>query len=321
MMEKQTLVVTQTEAGNRLDKFVVDLISTLSRTRVQNLIDLGMIYLTPNRKVIASMKVKLGDRVMITIPPAVKADPIPQKIPLDIIYEDASLLVINKPAGFVVHPGPGHSHSTLVNALLSYCGESLSGIGGVKRPGIVHRLDKDTSGLMVVAKTDLSHQGLTAQFSDRSLSRTYQALVWGMPMPHTGTIQTLMGRDPYNRQRMAVVMRQGREAVTHYKTIRSFQKDSKVCFSLVECRLATGRTHQIRVHMHHLGYPIIGDPLYGHLPKGIKKVLPEIQLFAPRQLLHATSIKFKHPLTQELLCFSIDLAKDIIEFLEFFDKK
>lgn len=322
MMEKQTLIVSEVEIGIRLDKFIADSDLALSRTRVQQLIEAGMIHLLPERVVAASMKVKLGDIVTIQIPPAVAADPIPQEIPLDIIYEDDFLLVINKPAGLVVHPAPGHSDSTLVNALLSHCGESLSGIGGVKRPGIVHRLDKDTSGLMVVAKTDQAHQALTSQFSDRSLSRTYQAFVWGLPVPMAGTIQTLIGRDPSNRQKMAVVTRNGRESITHYKVVRHFQlgEDSKLSVSLVECTLATGRTHQIRVHMRHFGCPIVGDPLYGHIPKGIKKIWPEASDFMQRQLLHATFIKFKHPDTQEELFFSVDLARDMNEFLKIVEK-
>lgn len=321
-MERQTLIVKETKTGARLDKFIADSALALSRTRVQQLIEAGMIHLLPNRAVTASMKVKCGDVVTIMIPPAVAAEPVPQDIPLDIIYEDEFLLVLNKPVGLVVHPAPGHSDSTLVNALLSHCGESLSGIGGVKRPGIVHRLDKDTSGLMVVAKTDLAHQALTSQFSDRSLSRTYQAFIWGLPSPTTGTIKTLIGRDPGNRQKMAVVTRNGREAITHYKVIRYFQigEDSRLTISLVECTLATGRTHQIRVHMRHLGCPIVGDPLYGHVPKGAKKVWPEVVNFAQRQLLHAISIKFKHPILQETLSFSSNLAIDMNSFLKILEK-
>lgn len=322
MMEKQTLIVDEAEVGIRLDKFIADSALALSRTRVQQLIEAGMIHLSPERNVTASMKVKLGDIVTITIPPARAASPVPQEIPLDIVYEDDVLLVLNKPAGLVVHPAPGHSDSTLVNALLSHCGESLSGIGGVKRPGIVHRLDKDTSGLMVVAKTDQAHQALTSQFSDRSLSRTYQAFVWGLPMPTTGTIQTLIGRDPGNRQKMAVVTRNGREAITHYKVIRHFQigEDSRLAISFVECTLATGRTHQIRVHMRYLGCPIVGDPLYGHVPKGAKKIWPEAVDFAQRQLLHAMFIKFRHPISQEMLSFSVDLERDMKNFLKILEK-
>ena len=275
MMQIEKLIVVEGEQGIRLDKFIADSPLALSRTRVQQLIETGMIYLMPERTISAAVKVKLDDVIVITIPPAVVADPIPQAMPLDIVYEDDCLLVLNKPVGLVVHPAPGHSDSTLVNALLAHCGESLSGIGGVKRPGIVHRLDKDTSGLMVVAKTDQAHQALTEQFSDRSLSRTYQALVWGTPARPSGTIQTLIGRDPQNRQKMAAVTRNGRDAVTHYKVLQKIPLggDGKLTISLIECTLATGRTHQIRIHMRHIGCPIIGDSMYGHWPKGDKKIL------------------------------------------------
>ncbi len=322
MIKIENLIVGDGQEGLRLDKFIADSSVAMSRTRIQQLIETGMIHLIPERVVSAAMKVKRGDRVIITIPAAVAADPIAQKIPLDIIYEDDCLLVLNKPAGLVVHPAPGHADSTLVNALLAHCGDSLSGIGGVKRPGIVHRLDKDTSGLMVVAKTDQAHHALTEQFADRSLSRTYQAVVWGRPSPATGTIQTLIGRDLKNRQKMAVVTHNGREAITHYKTLSTFQlsQETRLSISLVECTLATGRTHQIRVHMRHMGYPIIGDPLYGHLPKGIKKIWPEIQEFCSRQLLHAIFIKFIHPYSKQLVSFSSPLAQDMVYFLKNVEK-
>lgn len=322
MIKIENLIVGDGQEGLRLDKFIADSSVAMSRTRIQQLIETGMIHLIPERVVSAAMKVKRGDRVIITIPAAVAADPIAQKIPLDIIYEDDCLLVLNKPAGLVVHPAPGHADSTLVNALLAHCGDSLSGIGGVKRPGIVHRLDKDTSGLMVAAKTDQAHHALTEQFADRSLSRTYQAVVWGRPSPATGTIQTLIGRDLKNRQKMAVVTHNGREAITHYKTLSTFQlsQETRLSISLVECTLATGRTHQIRVHMRHMGYPIIGDPLYGHLPKGIKKIWPEIQEFCSRQLLHAIFIKFIHPYSKQLVSFSSPLAQDMVYFLKNVEK-
>ncbi|WP_232224330.1 RluA family pseudouridine synthase [Candidatus Paracaedibacter symbiosus] len=314
--------MTEADAGIRLDKFIANSCLALSRTRVQQLIETGMIHLMPERVVSASIKMRVGDVVTVHIPEAVAAEPLAQEIPLEIVYEDEALLVINKPAGLVVHPAPGHPDSTLVNALLAHCGDSLSGIGGVKRPGIVHRLDKDTSGLMVVAKTDQAHQALSAQFSDRSLSRTYQALVWGVPSPKNGTIQTLIGRDPKNRQKMAVVTKNGRDAVTHYKVIQSFQvsEEARLAISLVECTLATGRTHQIRVHMRYLGCPIIGDPLYGHLPKGAKKIWADELEFVHRQLLHAISIKFIHPKTQQMINFCGNLAKDMQKILKDVEK-
>lgn len=321
-MERISFEAQAEDTGKRLDKFIADSILTLSRTRIQSLIDQGMIELYPRRPILASTKIKLADTIIVTIPSAVKADPIAQDIPLDIIYEDEDLLVINKPSGLVVHPAPGHKDSTLVNALLAHCGESLSGIGGVKRPGIVHRLDKDTSGLMVVAKNDFTHHALTSQFCDRSLSRTYQALVWGIPSPGVGTITNLIGRDPHNRQRMAVVNYNGKEAITHYRVLKSFNmsKEARLAISLVECTLATGRTHQIRVHMRHLGHPLLGDPLYGNMPKNAKKIWAEELCFVERQLLHAIFIKFTHPRTQESLTFKSKLASDMLEILNLIEK-
>lgn len=322
MGEIHILAVAEAETSLRLDKFIANSSLALSRTRVQQLIETGMIQLVPERSITASLKVRAGDLITITIPDSIPAEPAAQEIPLDIIYEDKSLLVVNKPAGLVVHPAPGHADSTLVNALLAHCGDSLSGIGGVKRPGIVHRLDKDTSGLMVVAKTDSAHQALSAQFSDRTLSRTYQALVWGVPSPKTGTIHTLIGRSPYNRQKMAVVNKNGREAITHYRVLRTYQvgDTTRLAISLVECTLATGRTHQIRVHMRHLGHPILGDPLYGCLPKGIKKVWNEEIATIQRQLLHAISIKFIHPDTQQMTNFSCDIAEDVKKVIKSVEK-
>lgn len=322
---KMDTIILRAEAediGKRLDKFIVEACTTLSRTRIQNLIDQGMIELSPLRPTLASTKIKLADVIRINIPEAVDADPIAQDIPLDIIYEDEYLLVINKPVGLVVHPAPGHKDSTLVNALLAHCGDSLSGIGGVKRPGIVHRLDKDTSGLMVIAKNDLAHHALTAQFSDRSLSRTYQAFVWGIPSPSQGTISTLMGRDPHNRQKMAVVNKNGKEAITHYKVLKSFNTsdEARLAISLIECTLATGRTHQIRVHMRHLGHPLLGDSLYGNLPKNAKKTWNEELALVERQMLHAIFIKFTHPETQENLHFETLLAPDMTKLLKTIEK-
>lgn len=321
-MKIETLIALKENEGMRLDKFISSSALNLSRTRIQQLIETGMISLLPARRISSSLKIKAGDQIIVTIPPVIEADPVAQSIPLDILYEDAHVLVLNKPAGLVVHPAPGHRDSTLVNALLGYCADSLSGIGGVKRPGIVHRLDKDTSGLMVVAKTDTAHHSLTAQFSDRSLSRTYQCLVWGIPSPMSGTIQTLIGRDPKNRQKMAVVNKGGREAITHYKILKKivFSEGSKITLSLVECQLATGRTHQIRVHMRFIGCPIVGDPLYGHWPKGIKKVCGSLEALPKRQMLHAHTIKFIHPILQENKTFSCALPEDMEEFLKFVEK-
>lgn len=312
----QILMVSEEYQGQRLDVFLTNSIPDLSRSRLQALIEEGHVHIMPNRKISSSMKIRLHDEISVFLPPPIEATPQPKQIDLDIVYEDDDLLVINKPAGMVVHPAPGHSEDTLVNALLAHCGDSLSGIGGVKRPGIVHRLDKDTSGLMVVAKNDHSHHQLTSQFSDRSLSRVYAALVWGVLDPKSGKISAPIGRHPRNRQKMAVVSRGSREAITFYQSIKQFgDGELQHRISLIECKLATGRTHQIRVHMHHLGHPLLGDPLYGRLPKGIQKKWPEAVFQFHRQALHAKKIQFIHPTTGETCAFEVDLPKDMRDLL------
>ncbi len=255
----------------------------------------------------ASRKAKAGDSYRVLLPPPEAASPEAQVIHLDIVFEDKDLLVINKPAGMVVHPAPGNRDKTLVNALLGYCGASLSGIGGVARPGIVHRLDKDTSGLIVVAKNDLAHQGLTAQFADRSLSRTYQAVVWGEPVPLAGVIDAPIGRHSRDRVRMAVTSR-GKHAVTHYNVIDVLAEGVA---SFVECRLETGRTHQIRVHLAHIKNPVAGDPAYG--PRRPKTVKPAAELLRqfPRQALHAMELKFEHPRNGKPMMFKVEMPKDM----------
>lgn len=317
-MDSFSLTVSPDHQGQRLDKFLADQLFDLSRSRLQALIEGGHVRISPDRKVNCSLKLKEGDLVTVQVPPPEEATPRAVDIHLNIIYEDEDLLVINKEAGMVVHPAPGHTDDTLVNALLAHCGESLSGIGGVKRPGIVHRLDKETSGLMVVAKNDKAHQKLTEQFSDRSLSRIYVALVWGLVTPAEGTITTQIGRHPGNRQKMAVVSWGGREAVTHYHSLAHYPKGNEPAMglTLVECKLATGRTHQIRVHMHHIGHPLLGDPLYGHTPKGALKLWPEAIIRFQRQALHAKSIQFIHPRTGEMIRFEVDLPDDIAAVLK-----
>ncbi len=307
------LTVTADNQGMRLDKFLTEQLVDFSRSRIQGLIEGGNVTISPLRKPSCSLKLMQGDEIELCVPPAEEAIPRAMEIDLDIVYEDEDLLVINKAVGMVVHPAPGHTDDTLVNALLAHCGESLSGIGGVKRPGIVHRLDKDTSGLMVVAKNDKAHQKLTEQFSDRSLSRVYVALVWGLPTPSEGTIITQIGRHPRNRQKMAVDSRRGREAVTHYRSLVHYPKGDEPALSitLMECKLATGRTHQIRVHMHHMGHPLLGDPIYGHTPRGALKIWPETVTHFPRQALHAQSIQFIHPRTGETMAFEVDLPEDM----------
>lgn len=293
----------------------------LSRARIQQLIKDGCVQCQGQAVRDPNHPVQAGAVCVLTVPPPVPAEPEAQEIPLDIVFEDDDVLVLNKPPGLVVHPAAGHWDQTLVNALLAHCGTSLSGIGGVARPGIVHRLDKETSGLMVVAKNDHAHQALTAQFADRSLSRVYQALVWGVPHPLEGEIEGAIGRHPRARQKMAIVEQGGKDALTHYETLEVFDR----LVSLVECRLATGRTHQIRVHMAHIGHPVVGDPLYGtrkKLPttKGGEGPVAICQNF-PRQALHAGEIKFVHPRTGKRLHFKAKAPKDMADLLKILRKK
>lgn len=317
--------VTLTEAG-RLDKSLTLALEKteaaqglgLSRARVQQLLKGGNVTHEGAAVTEAKRKTAVGDVYDIVIPPPIAAEPEPEDIPLSIIYEDDDVLVLDKAAGMVVHPAAGNQTHTLVNALLHHCGDSLSGIGGVARPGIVHRLDKDTSGLMVVAKNNHAHQKLTAQFSDRSLSRVYQAVVWGIPNPLEGEIEGNIGRHPKSRQKMAIVPNGGKEALTYYETLETFG----IFASLVQCRLATGRTHQIRVHMSACGYPLLGDPLYGrrkqpNLKEWGEGVIGKVQDFG-RQALHAAEIKFKHPRTGKRMRFNTELPADLAELIEVF---
>jgi 23S rRNA pseudouridine1911/1915/1917 synthase len=333
--EFYTFLVDESQVGKRLDVFLSSAFAELnqaenrlehpllppplpplSRTRIQELIETGYVTLLPERPLSASLKTVLNDQITLALPEPEEATPVPQDIALEIVYEDEDLLVINKAAGMVVHPSLGHWEGTLVNALLAHCGASLSGINGVRRPGIVHRLDKDTSGLMVVAKNDRAHQALSDQFSDRSLSRTYYAFVWGVPHPQSGTIETLIGRHRRHRQKRTVLTEgteSGKAAVTHYRVLQIFGKaeDPRLAMSLVECKLATGRTHQIRVHLAHMGHPLVGDPLYGKVPKGANLLWPEFITQFPRQALHAKKISFIHPRSGMVLDFSSELPPDM----------
>ena len=284
--------------GLRLDKFI-SLKTDLSRSRVLSLIKEG--FLTPSQD--ADTKVCVGQKFDLFIPKAQDALPVAEKIKLDILYEDDDLIVLNKPAGMVVHPGAGNFSGTLVNALLAHCGDSLSGIGGVKRPGIVHRIDKETSGVLVVAKNDLAHQGLAEQFSIHSIHRIYYAIVYGFA-PSVGTIQGNIGRSSNNRQKMAIVSDGGKTAITHFRLIKPLFNGKA---SLVECRLETGRTHQIRVHMTSIKHPLIGDKTYGSIPKGTIELL---RLF-PRQALHAAELGFIHPRTGKQIMIKTKLPQDM----------
>jgi 23S rRNA pseudouridine1911/1915/1917 synthase len=312
------VVVDEYHHDFRLDKFL-SLSTPLSRTRIQDLLKNASITVEPVKPFDANTKVKRGECYLVRIPEALEAIPKPQNIPLNILFEDDHLLVLNKPANFVVHPAPGHHDGTLVNALLHHCGDSLSGIGGVKRPGIIHRLDKDTSGILVVAKTDAAHQGLSQQFHDREeqLTKIYWAIVWGRPYPTSGTVDGPIGRHPKDRQKMAIIPG-GKSAQTGYKILKSFasSKDPQSHISLIECRLYTGRTHQIRVHLQHLGIPIVGDDSYGKKPK--KDLWPNAVYTFPRQALHAYSLAFMHPITQQQLLFQAPLAEDMQQLLNAF---
>lgn len=316
-----TVKVDEAQSGARLDKALSALHEDLSRARIQSLIKDGKVRINGFAADGASERVKKGDVIEIAIPPLQEAQPQAQNIALDIVYEDDDLLVLNKPAGLVVHPGAGNHGGTLVNALLHHCGASLSGIGGVIRPGIVHRLDKDTTGLMIVAKNDFTHQGLSAQLAERTLGRIYIAVVCGILMPPMGVVDKPLGRDLKNRQKMAITSKNSREAQTHYKVLQQFRDT----FSLVECMLETGRTHQIRVHMTHLKAPLIGDPLYTiqqtALRAALKKVgyAEEVQDYVlnfPRQALHAKEIHFIHPRSEEEMSFESDPPEDVFKLLK-----
>ena len=300
----------------RLDKVLADLMPELSRSRIKGLILEGQISINKNVKQTVSFKVDAGNKITIIIPDAVDDTPLPENISLDIIYEDDDLIVINKSADMVVHPAVGHPTGTLVNAILYHCGNSLSGIGGVKRPGIVHRLDRETSGLIVVAKNDEAHHGLSEQLKDRRLSRVYKAFCWRAPNLIKGFVDEPIGRHASNRIKMAVMKSSGREAMTHYIVKERFGNAASIC----ECKLESGRTHQIRVHMQHIRTPIIGDPLYslaeqegrgllkreGYNCESINKIIN-----FPRQALHAYEIGFIHPATQEKMSFTVDMPSDM----------
>jgi 23S rRNA pseudouridine1911/1915/1917 synthase len=306
--------------GQRLDRFLADAIGTLSRSRVKTLIEQGQAR--RDGKVLSepSEPVRPGAIYELALPPPAPATPQPQSIAFPILYEDADLIVLDKPAGLVVHPAPGNEDGTLVNALLAHCGDQFTGIGDERRPGIVHRLDKETSGIMVVAKTQLANNALTAAFAARNLDRAYLALVWGLPSPLKGDIEGDIGRDKRDRKRMAVVTRNGKPALTHYRVLRAWGSS----VSLLECRLATGRTHQIRVHLASHGHPVVGDHLYLRRVPAFARSLPEPirhrLLDFPRQALHAARLGFVHPRTGEPLQFSTEVPADMAEILSSLDR-
>lgn len=319
-----TIEARDDDEGERLDRLFAKHLPEMSRSRLKVLIKAG--HAAQNGRTIMepNLRVKPGEAFQITVPPAEPAIPKGEDIPLNVKYEDDWLIVIDKPTGLVVHPAVGNWSGTLVNALIAHCGDSLSGIGGVKRPGIVHRIDKETSGLMVVAKTDAAHQGLAKQFSDHgrkgALERSYEALVWGVPNPRKGTINTLIGRKPHQRQKMGVLAEGGKEAITHYEVLEVLGSADESMASRVRCTLETGRTHQIRVHMTHIDYPLIGDPLYGTgfktkallLPDETRKIVEKLS----RQALHACVLGFKHPENGEIMRFESPLPDDISRVLK-----
>ena len=330
MIETRTAptIITAEEAdvGTRLDRVLADRVEGLSRSRAQALIRAGAVTRADKTIGDPGVRVKPGEIFVLQLPEAEAAVPSGEDIALDVVYEDKALIVIDKPAGLVVHPSAGHSTGTLVNALIAHCGDTLSGIGGVRRPGIVHRLDKDTSGLLVVAKTDKAHQGLAEQFaahgSDGRMHRRYVALVWGKLDRHSGSVDAPLGRSASNRTKIAIDRSQhGRAAVTHYQVATMFSgADGKPVASLLNLELATGRTHQIRVHMAHLGHPVMGDPVYGAGFKASSAKLTQPAARAldalARQALHATSLAFEHPVTRKKLAFDRPPPADMTRLIE-----
>ena len=315
----ETVVIADEETGERLDRVLAARIPALSRTRLKALILAGEVAVDGRTIRDPGQRVNRGDTVTVALPAPEPAGPAGENIPLTVVYEDDELIVIDKPKGLVVHPAAGHWTGTLVNALISHCGASLSGIGGVKRPGIVHRLDKDTTGLMVVAKTDRAHQGLAEQFADHGrlgpLQRGYLALVWGAPDRPKGTVDAPLDRHPRARDKRAV-RADGRPAVTHWQVLERYPgRDGKPVASLLACRLDTGRTHQIRVHLAHIGHPLLGDATYGtgFKTKASRLGPPAQEALAAlgRQALHAYLLGFKHPTTGETLLFRAEMPNDL----------
>jgi 23S rRNA pseudouridine1911/1915/1917 synthase len=292
------LIVSANEAKLRLDQFLAKRLPEFSRSRLQHLIRNGFVRLN-NSTSRPRHIVRGGDKIELTEPPLEKIETLPEQIPLEVLFEDNDLIVINKPVGIVVHPGAGHREHTLVNALLNHCA-ALSGIGGKERPGIVHRLDKETSGCLVVAKNDAAHRELSKQFAERTVEKIYLALVAGKLRKATGVIEEKIGRHPVHRQRMSATALRGRAARTEYRVVQSSERAS-----LIECRLHSGRTHQIRVHLHHLGHPVLGDKVYA----------PRLAKDLPRQMLHAWKLGFRHPRTQEWKSFEAPLPADFNEAL------
>ena len=310
-MADADIITGKLTSSGRLDKALAEA-TELSRERIKGLIAEGAVTVGKTVARSASAKVQGEERFAIVLPPPEPLAAEPQDIPLDVVFEDAHLVVVNKPAGMVVHPAAGNPDGTLVNALLHHCAGQLSGINGVARPGIVHRIDKDTSGLLVVAKSDAAHEGLARQFADHSITRRYLAVCAGHPNPPAGTIAGRLGRSDRDRKKMAVLpddTSRGKHAVTHYETLRALTHAS-----LIECRLETGRTHQVRVHCASIGHALLGDPVYGRTPRALRPLLEELG-FA-RQALHAARLGFRHPISGESLDFCAELPSDMRELID-----
>ena len=310
-MAEADIITGKLASGGRLDKALADA-TELSRERIKGLIAAGAVTIGKTLARSASAKVQGEERFAIALPPPEPLAALPQDIPLDIVFEDAHLLVVDKPAGMVVHPAAGNQDGTLVNALLHHCAGRLSGINGIARPGIVLRIDKDTSGLLVVAKSDAAHEGLARQFADHSITRRYLAVCAGHPAPPAGTIAGRIGRSVHDRKKMAVLpddTTRGKHAVTHFETLRHLNHAA-----LLECRLETGRTHQVRVHCASIGHALLGDPVYGRTPKPLRQVLESLGFH--RQALHAARLGFSHPISAETLDFRAELPADMRELID-----
>jgi len=319
-MNKIINLLVKTEENNqRVDSFINNKEKSLSRTRIKNLILKKNLKLNNQILISPSKKVSTGDQLSLKIPEPKLASIKPYNFKLNIIYEDKDILIINKPAGIVIHPGAGNYDNTIVNALMNYCGGNLSNIGDELRPGIVHRLDKDTSGLIVIAKNNFAHENLSIQFNKHSIKRVYQLLIWGKLRPRTGTIKTLIKRSTKNRQLMEVGSTKGKIAITNYKTLEVFENNKTPTLSLVECKLETGRTHQIRVHMSYKGNNILGDKKYKKKFKKFKNIdskLENLLLKLDRQFLHAKTLRFTHPVNGKKIEFSSFLPQELENVLK-----
>lgn len=299
-MEKTLLQTTESAVGMRLDAYLASELEELTRSAAAKLIEDGQVSVN-GKTASKSLKLSGGEMIEVTLPEIEPIDAVPQDIPLDVVYEDEDVIVVNKPSGLVVHPAPGHPDGTLVNALLYHCGDSLSGIGGAQRPGIVHRIDRDTSGLIIAAKNDMAHQKLSAQLSDHTLARTYECIVVGNMKEDSGMVDAPIARHPSDRKKMAIVAG-GRSAITHWEVIARYPG-----YTHLRCKLETGRTHQIRVHMAYLGHPILGDTVYG-----AKKAVAGLM----GQCLHAVGLRFVHPRTDETVELSCPLPEKFTKMLE-----